>query len=38
MNIDKEYIVMLSNIDDIDFLTNYQNTFETKQIKILKQN
>ena len=36
VNIDKEHIVMLSNIEDIDSLTNYQNAFEVKQIKTLK--
>ena len=28
VNINKEPIVMLSNIEDIDSLTNYQNAFE----------
>ena len=36
VSIDKEHIVMLSNIEDIDTLTNYQNTFEVKQIETLK--
>ena len=36
VNIDKEHIVMLSNIKDIDSLTNYQNAFEVKQIETLK--
>ena len=36
MNIDKEHIIMLSNIEDIDSLTNYQNAFEVKQIETLK--
>ena len=36
MNIDKEHIVMLSNIENIDSLTNYQNAFEVKQIETLK--
>ena len=35
-NIDKEHIVMLSNIKDIDSLKNYQNSFEVKQIETLK--
>ena len=38
VNIDKEHIVMLSNIEDIDSLKNYQNSFEVKQIKTLKWN
>ena len=36
VNIDKEHIMMLSNIEDIDSLTNYQNAFEVKQIETLK--
>ena len=36
VNIDKEHIVMLSNTEDIDSLTNYQNTFDVKQIVKLK--
>ena len=36
VNIDKEHIVMLSNIEDINSLTNYQNAFEVKQIETLK--
>ena len=36
VNIDKEHIVMLINIKDIDSLTNYQNAFEVKQIETLK--
>ena len=36
MNIDKEHIVMLISIEDIDSLENYQNTFETRQIETLK--
>ena len=36
VNIDKEHIVMLSNIEDIDSLTNYQNTFEANHIEKLK--
>ena len=36
VNIDKEHIVMLNNIEDIDSLTNYQNAFEVKQIETLK--
>ena len=36
MNIDKEQIMMLSNIKNIDSLTNYQNAFEEKQIEKLK--
>ena len=36
MNIDKEHIVMLSNIEDIDSLTKNQNAFEVKQIETLK--
>ena len=36
VNIDKEHIVMLSNIEDIESLTNYQNAFEKKQIEKLK--
>ena len=36
VNIDKEHIVMLSNIEDIDSLTYYQNAFEVKQIETLK--
>ena len=36
VNIDKEHIVMLSNIEDIDSLKNYQNSFEVKQIDTLK--
>ena len=35
VNIDKEHIVMLSYIKDIDSLKNYQNSFEVKQIEIL---
>ena len=38
VNIDQEHIVMLSNIEDIDSLTNYQNAFEVKQIETLKWN
>ena len=38
VNIDKEHIEMLSNIEDIDSLTNYQNAFEEKQIEMLKWN
>ena len=36
VNIDKEHIVMLSNIEDIDSLKNYQNSFEVKHIETLK--
>ena len=36
MNIDKEHIAMISNIENIDFLTNYQNAFEVKEIGKLK--
>ena len=36
VNIDKEHIVMLNNIEDIDSLTNYQNAFEVKHIETLK--
>ena len=36
VNIDKEHIVVLSNIEDIDSLTNYLNIFEVKQIETLK--
>ena len=35
MNIDKEHIMMLSNIEDIESLVNYQNAFEAKYIKTL---
>ena len=35
VNIDKEHIVMLSNIKDIDSLKNCQNSFEVKQIETL---
>ena len=38
VNIDKEHIVMLSNIEDIDSLANYQNAFEVKHIETLKWN
>ena len=37
MNIDKEHIMMLSNIEDIDSLVNYQNAFEAKKIESLNQ-
>ena len=36
VNIDKEHIVMLSNIKDIDSLKNYKNSFEARQIETLK--
>ena len=36
VNIDKKHIVMLSNIEDIDSLKNYKNSFEIKQIETLK--
>ena len=35
MNIDKERFVVLNNIEDINFLANCKNTFETKQIETL---
>ena len=35
MNINKEHIVMLSNIENINSLQICQNVFETKQIETL---